>query len=231
MNLQTDKMHKRATKMTGASSSKNRKSLSEIDTLFWRVKARLNANSSEGQVIAMTSCCRESGVSTLIANLAVRATDNHMGPVLIIDANIAAPRQHRLFRQKAKFGLVDVLVGAMAPAEAVIHTNIEALDIIPLGLPSHFEAARVVSLNCDEMFRWARDHYAIVFVDLPQIEDLRHGLMIARQADMTLVAVRSDTVRRTSAAQSVERLISDGVNVAGTILSRQTVFTPRFLRN
>ncbi len=231
MKTQTEKMHKRATSTTQVSSSKYRNSLSEIDTLLWRVKARLNADFSEGHVIAMTSCCRESGVSTLIANLAVRAADNHMGPVLIIDANIAAPRQHRLFRLKAKLGLVDVLVGATAPAEVVIPSNVEALDVLPLGLPSHFESARVISLNYSEMFRWARDHYAIVFVDLPQIEDLRHGLMIAKQADMTLVAIRSDTVRRTSAAQSVERLISDGVNVAGTILSRQTVFTPRFLRN
>ena len=80
------------------------------------------------------------------------------------------------------------------------------------------------------MFQWARERYAMILVDLPQIDDLRHGLMIARQADMALVSVRSDFVSRTAAVQSVQRLISDGVKVAGTILSRQTTFTPKLLR-
>jgi Mrp family chromosome partitioning ATPase len=195
------------------------------------MKARLPAKAELGKVIALTSCCREAGVSTLIANLAVRAVDNHMGPVLIIDANMSAPKQHRLFRQKVKVGFVDVIIGSMAPAEAVVPTSVDSLDLIPLGQPSNLESGRIIPENCDEILNWARQNYATIFVDLPQIDEMRHGLMLARKADVTMIAIRSDAVRRSSAVQSVDRLIADGVTVTGTILTRQTVATPRFLRS
>lgn len=210
---------------------RGRDSLSEIDTLLWRIKARLENKSDQGQIIAMTSCSRGTGVSTLLANLAVQAAKNHMGPVLMVDANMTAPKQHRIFRHKTTSGLVDVMLGDVPPNEAIFPTRSESLDLMPSGLPSHLNTARVISENCDEMFQWVRERYAMILVDLPQIDDLRHGLMIARLADMALVAIKSDAVSRTSATQSVERLINDGVNVAGTILSRQTIFTPKLLRS
>jgi Mrp family chromosome partitioning ATPase len=154
-----------------------------------------------------------------------------MGPVLIVDANTSSPRQHRLFRQKPKIGLVEVMVGEIPPNESTFATNIESLDIMPAGQTNLLESSRVYSGNCEELFQWAKERYALVLVDLPQIDDLRHGLMIARQATMTLVTVRSNMVRRSDAANSIDRLIADGVKVAGTILCRQTIFTPKLLRS
>lgn len=215
---------------SGKSGERGAGSLSEIDTLLWRIKARLENESDQGQIIAMTSCSKGTGISTLLANLAVLAAKNHLGPVLLVDANMLAPRQHRIFRHKTSTGLADVMIGDVPPNEAIFPTNVESLDLMPSGAPSHLNSARVISENCEEMFQWARERYAMILVDLPQIDDLRHGLMIARQADMALVSVRSDFVSRTAAVQSVQRLISDGVKVAGTILSRQTTFTPKLLR-
>ena len=215
---------------SAVSEDRGRSSLSDTDTLFWRIKARLESKPAQGQIIAMTSCSRGSGVSTLLANLSVQAAKNHMGPVLLIDANFTAPRQHRLFRHKTTLGLVDVMVGSVPPNEAIFPTNVESLDIMPSGLPSNLKTARGISEYAEEMFLWARERYALIVVDLPQIDEIRHGLMVARQADMVLVAIRSDSVRRSYAAQCVERLTGDGVKVAGSILSRQTQYTPKFLR-
>ena len=215
---------------SAVSEDRGRSSLSDTDTLFWRIKARLESKPAQGQIIAMTSCSRGSGVSTLLANLSVQAAKNHMGPVLLVDANFSAPRQHRLFRHKTTLGLVDVMVGSVPPNEAIFPTKVESLDIMPSGLPSNLKTARVISEYAEEMFHWARERYALIVVDLPQIDEMRHGLMVARQADMVLVAIRSDSVRRSYAAQCVERLTGDGVKVAGSILSRQTQYTPKFLR-
>ena len=211
--------------------SKGRSNSSETDTLLWRIKARLENKPDQGHIIAMTSCGRNSGVSTLLANLSIQAAKNHMGPVLLIDANITAPKQHRLFRHKTTLGLVDVMVGSVPPHEAIFPTTIESLDIMPSGLPGNLNTARVISENAEEMFHWACERYSLIVVDLPQIDELRHELMIARQADMVLVSIRSNSVRRSYAAQCVERLASDGVKVAGSILSRQTQYTPKILRS
>ena len=211
--------------------SKNQSIVSEVDTLLWRIKARLEEKEDRGQVVAFTSCCRGSGVSTLIANIAVQAAKNQLGPILIIDANTTGPRQHKFFRHKTKVGLVDVLVGDIPPHEAIFPTSVPTLDIMPTGVPSLLESSRVVGGNSEELFHWARERYALILVDLPCISEMRHGLMIARQAEMTLVSIRSNVVRRSDAVQDIERLIADGVQVAGTILSRQTIFTPKFFRS
>ena len=229
--MMNTKVEKKAKRVKDVSVSNDElECMSIIDTLLWRFKTRLDETSDQGQVIAMTSCCRGSGVSTLLANLGVQAAKNQMGPVLVVDANLAAPRQHRLFRHKTTTGLVDVILGEAGPSEAIFQTGVESLDIMPSGVPSHLLTGRVITENCEELFQWARDRYAMILVDLPQVDDLRHGLMIARQANMVLVAIRSNFVSRSNAQQSVERLISDGVKVAGTILSRQSIYTPKILR-
>jgi polysaccharide biosynthesis transport protein len=205
--------------------------LPEVSTLAWRIKARLDKNDGMGQIVAVTSCCRKAGVSTLVSNLAYCAVGDQLGPVLVIDANMAAPFQHQIFGSDAKIGLVDVMLGTMAPDECVVSTNVPSLDVMPLGLASRLNLARVISNYCDEMLAWARNHYETILVDLPQIDDLRHGLMIARKADMTLIAIRANAVRYAHAAKNIERLVQDGVTVSGTILTRQTIRTPRILRS
>ena len=82
-----------------------RRASAKIDALLWRLKARLESRSEGAHVVGITSCCPGSGVTTTIANLAIRAADHHLGPVLLIDANSLRPRQHRQFRLNPKTGL------------------------------------------------------------------------------------------------------------------------------
>jgi hypothetical protein len=183
----------------------------EIDNLLWRIHARIDASNNKGSMIGIIGGCRDSGVSTLVANLATRAADSHMAPVLIIDANFRSPKQHRFFRLKPKQGVSDVLAGSLAPVEAVLPTQVDGLDLMPMGPVNELELTRVFSENC--------------------IELIREGLMLARQLDMCLIAIKSESLSKKVAEQRVEQLISDGVNVAGTILTRKRFFTPKMFRS
>jgi len=203
---------------------------SELDMLLWRLKARTESTNESGVVFGVTSCCRKSGVSTIAANLAVRASENRMGPVLVIDANLHSPSQHRIFRQTGRMGLLDVLVGAVAPNEAVQPTATEDLDLMALGSTEILSQARLIPENFNEVMRWVREHYSTVFIDFPQIDEMNRALMIARKTDVTIVAVRSESVRRKTVIESIRRFSDDGVNVGGTILTRRKSFTPAWLR-
>lgn len=225
----TNVIVKKPVKKENPSKLRRHKS-TKIDALLWRLKARLETRSDGGHVIGMTSCCRGSGVSTTIANLAIRAADHHLGPVLLIDANSLRPRQHRLFSLKAKAGLADILIGNVAPGEVALQTKIQGLDLLPMGSVARMEMSRIMPENHDELIHWVRSNYSLVFVDLPLIEELRHSLLFAKSADLALVAVRSDTVPRDEVVSQIERLTSDGVNVAGTLLTRRRVFTPSIFR-
>jgi Mrp family chromosome partitioning ATPase len=78
--------------------------------------------------------------------------------------------------------------------------------------------------------QWVSRNYSLVFVDLPQIEHLRHSLLIAKANDLTLVAVRSDSVPRNEVINQIEKLTSDGVEIAGTLLTRRRIYTPSIFR-
>lgn len=207
-----------------------RRASAKIDALLWRLKARLESRSEGAHVVGITSCCPGSGVTTTIANLAIRAADHHLGPVLLIDANSLRPRQHRQFRLNPKTGLANILVGNLAPPEAILQTKIIGLDLLPMGDASLLEKSRIMPEHHVELMEWVSQNYSLVFVDLPQIEHLRHSLLIAKANDLTLVAVRSDSVPRSEVINQIEQLVSDGVDVTGTLLTRRRIYAPRIFR-
>lgn len=204
---------------------------SDLDMLLWRLRARIETNSSSGTMIGLTSCGTKCGVSTLATNLAIRASNSNMGPVLLIDANMSSPRLHRIFRQDDGAGLVDLLVGSSTPEEAIRPTTIEQLDLLPIGSKGALKSGRIVAENYGDVVAWIRDRYRTVFVDLPSIESMRHSLFLARLLDTTIVAVRSEATRRANVETAVQRMKEDGVNIGGMVLARRRVYTPKWFRN
>jgi len=204
---------------------------SELDMLLWRLRARVETNANTATLIGLTSCSPKSGVSTLATNLSVRAASNNMGPVLLIDGNMGAPALQRIFKMKGKKGLIDLLVGSGTPEEAIQSTAIDSLDLMPVGSKESLRNGRIIPENYDEVVTWVRDRYRTVFIDLPTIESMRHSLFLAKLCDTTIIAVRSDAVRRAEATTAIQRLADDGVKITGTILTRRRVYTPRWLRN
>ena len=206
-------------------------SSSELDRLLWRLRARIETKESTATMIGLTSCGAKCGVTTLSTNLAIHAANNHMGPVLLIDANMGTPRLHRIFRQENRVGLADLLIGVATPEEAVRRTNVEELDLLPIGSKEAVRGGRIVPENYGDIVAWIRDRYRTVFVDLPSIDAMRHSLFLARLLDTTIVAVRSEATSRSKVETAVQRMKEDGVNLGGMVLTRRRVYTPKWLRN
>jgi Mrp family chromosome partitioning ATPase len=219
-----------SSRRTNVTREPARGNATDFDNLLWRLAARAPSTSGKGTMIAMTSCCRKSGVSTAIANLAIKASINHLGPVLLIDANLHAPRHHKTFRQKGVQGLADVLIGGLSPAEATHETKVAELSVMPLGSKESFFQSRVEPRMFQEVCDWAKLHFATIFLDLPPIDELHHALMLARQADTCVVAIKSESVRREQVKSMIDQLAEDGVHVDGCILTRKRLYTPAWIR-
>jgi Mrp family chromosome partitioning ATPase len=229
-NVETKDQLQKNSRRANATREPARGSATDFDNLLWRLAARAPSVSENGTIIAMTSCCRKSGVSTAIANLAIKASINHLGPVLLIDANLHSPRQHRTFRQKGVQGLADVLIGGLSPAEATHETNVAELSVMPLGSKESFFQSRVEPRMFQEVCSWAKLHFATIFLDLPPIDELHHALMLARQADTCVVAIKSESVRRERIKSMITQLAEDGVQVDGCILTRKRSYTPAWIQ-
>ena len=225
----TDKMPSTARLTLSANASNE--SASDLDMLLWRLRARIEVNANSGTMIGLTSCGTKCGVTTLVTNLAIRAAESHMGPVLLIDANMDAPRLHRIFRQDAKAGLADLLTGSNTPEEAIRPTSVEELHLMPIGSKEAVRAGRIAPETYGDIVAWIRDRYRTVFVDLPSIDAMRHSLFLARLLDTTIVAVRSDATSKSKVETAVQCMKDDGVTLGGMVLTRRRVYTPQWLQN
>ncbi|MEM6330604.1 MAG: CpsD/CapB family tyrosine-protein kinase, partial [Planctomycetota bacterium] len=198
------------------------------DTLLWRVQPK-QPTAGDGFAIGVTSADRHAGVSTVAANLAIRAADHRQSPVLLIDANLLHPRQQRNFRLRGGAGLTDLLAGECGVGEAVFDSGVDGLSVMPLGSPSLVERTVCDHDAVAALFAELRGDYATLVFDLPPANAMRHTLLFAQQLDATLMAVRSEATRTKAARAAVARLQADGVAVTGSVVTQQKRYTPRWL--
>jgi Mrp family chromosome partitioning ATPase len=205
-----------------------RKGAEYYDSLLWRLSAQWSDPNSAGFLLGLTGCLRNAGVSTLATNLAIRAADHGIGPVLLVDANVRRPQLHRLLKVSRRIGLADVLTGQSTLGELIQRTSFPGLDLLPLGADGSrrnagTNPAKIEALACD-----FRESYALVLVDLPPVGELDHLHPLARVLDATLLILRAGRVRRQEAQHALERLAHDDICVLGTVITNQHQYVPRW---
>lgn len=199
------------------------------DTVLWRVLPRDGAD-MRGYSIGLTSSERRAGVSTVAANLAIRAADHRLSPVLLLDANLTRPSLHRSFRLRNAAGLTEVLADDHDPRDAIHETNVDGLSVMPLGDQRLVDRARVDQQGIVALMTELRAEFSTVIVDLPEVRELRHSLLLAQQLDATLMVVRCNGTTRQAAQNAIHRLDGDGIKVVGSVMTQHKTYTPRWLQ-
>lgn len=199
------------------------------DTLLWRVRSRADADAEDSLLVGVTAGARRSGVSTVAANLAIRAADHHMAPALLVDANLTHPRVQRVFRLQNVRGLADVLSGGCALEEALHTTRVDGLEVLPMGTPSLLDRLSVEPQRVAALLQQLRERYRFVVFDLPEAEQLRNALLFARSVDTALFVIRSESIDRSVARLAIDHLRQDGVPLAGAVVTCKRQYAPKWL--
>ncbi|TWT48715.1 CpsD/CapB family tyrosine-protein kinase [Botrimarina hoheduenensis] len=207
-----------------------RRGADPYDTLLWRLQPRMEGRLSGAYLLGITGCESRAGVSTIASNLAIRAADNQVRPVLLIDANTAAPRIAKNFRLRKTLGLGDLLTGGCGLEDAIHASSVEGLDIMPLGSRGIIERGGLDQRVVDTVIESLRESYELVIFDLPAVDRLRHNLLVARRLDGVVMTVRNESTPASRLNEATEQLRADGVELVGAVLNRQRQYTPGWLR-
>jgi Mrp family chromosome partitioning ATPase len=199
------------------------------DRLLWRLWSQQTRDDGVALILGLCGCSRQAGVSTLAANLAIRAADHGLGPVLLVDANLCSPELHKLAPSEVRAGLVDVLAGQASLRSCVQSTPVTGLDLLPLGGGAGSEAVRIDPQQTDALISQMREQYAFVICDLPIASQMGYAKLLAGSLDATLLVVRSACVKRQSAQQLVRDLSLDGVPLAGMVMTDRRAYVPNWL--
>jgi receptor protein-tyrosine kinase len=167
--------------------------------------------------LAIVGTSRGEGRSYLAANLAV--TFAQLGErTLLIDANLRAPRQHKLFKIENQMGLSNLLAGRLQEQVVTFVHGIPGLAILPSG-PTPPNPAELLSRPAlPRILQQSMSTFDVVLVDTPAITSGTDAMMLARTAGAALIVARSNMTRMAEFEEAVDAMIGGGVNVVGSVL-------------
>lgn len=167
--------------------------------------------------LAVVGTARGEGRSYLAANLAV--TFAQLGErTLLIDANLRAPRQHRLFKIENQAGLSNLLAGRMQEQVVTFIYGIPGLAVLPSG-PTPPNPAELLSRPAlARILQQSMSTFDVVLVDTPAMSSGTDALMLARAAGASLVIARTNITRMSEFNEAVDAMSGSGINVVGSVL-------------
>ncbi len=170
------------------------------------------------KTILVTSPTPGDGKSTCISNLAI-AVSQAGRRVLLIDADCRRPVQHKTFKLGDGVGLTSVLTGTNTLAEAIQHTDVERLDVLPCGPLPHNPAELLDSQALlDLLAETARD-YDQVLIDSPPVTLVSDARVLAASCDAAFLVLRSERSTRRGATLAWNALSSVGANLLGVVVN------------
>jgi len=191
--------------------------------------ASLNGRDTGGVCLALTSCRPGEGVTTVAVNFARALCSAGNRRVLLCDANVAAPRLHRVFGLPRGPGLTDALSQRRPPAEVVQRTAVRDLDLVAAGEEAMSPTQMVESARLRDFLETIRYGYAFVLLDTPPVLTYSAGARLAGAADATILVIEAERNRWEVARAASRRLESRGANILGAVLNRRKFHIPDWL--
>ncbi len=170
------------------------------------------------RMLAVASAGYGEGRSYVAANLAV--IFSQLGErTLLVDADLRAPRQHRIFNIPDRVGLTAVLSGrgdrgAVAPVR-----EFGRLSLLPAGAPPPNPQELLSRPVFGEFLRELWDEFDVILFDTPPAKFYADALNVAFRAGSALMLARKDHTRLADTTGLVRELSDTGVRVVGTVLN------------
>lgn len=172
--------------------------------------------------IAVTSALPGEGKTVSAANLAITLAQSGK-TVLVIDADLRRPRQHRLFKVKNTFGLTTYLTDSVPIKDVVKSTDIPNLFLVNAG-PIPPNPAEL--LGSDKMTRFIKmmsEECDFMIFDLPPMLEISDALVLGAKVDGMVLVVWGDKTSREALKKAREKLDMLKVRTLGVIINNVTL--------
>ena len=183
-----------------------------------RANIEFNKPDKNAKTLTLVSGGPGEGKSTTLNNLAFTCAKGGYN-VLVVDADLRRPVQHRFFDQDNGYGLTDYLTGKATLDEVTRTTRIDNLSFIPSGeLPP--EAVGILnSQRMVELISKVKQHYDLVFFDAPPILGVSDGSVLASECDITIMVVQHRRFPRAMLQRVKQAVGHAGGTLIGVVLN------------
>ncbi len=170
-------------------------------------------------VLLVTSALPWEGKSTTAVALAAKMA-NAGKRVLLIDADLRAPRLHHAFGISTSPGLTECLDSSKDTRDAIHYDPRTGIAFLPAGA-RHSEPQNVLRSPrlFDSINTW-RASYDFIVVDAPPVLPISDARILAPLTDFCIFVTRWRTTRWTVAMHALRLLRDSGVRLSGIVISK-----------
>lgn len=177
------------------------------------------AKNSKCPVYGVTSTVAAAGKSMIIANLAVSFAQ--LGKkVILIDSDMRAPTQHKIFKVSNRVGLSEVLAGINEGDEGfVTTTDYDGVHIMTAGRIPPNPAELLSGESLRNLIATLKKEYDFIFLDLPPIGIVTDALVLSDVVDGYVFVVRAELDEKQSLVSAVNKMEQAGAKIIGMVLN------------
>jgi capsular exopolysaccharide synthesis family protein len=183
------------------------------------------------RTLLITSSEPREGKTATTVNLAISLAQ--LGNrVVVIDADLRAPRCHRALGVPAGPGLAEVLRGQAELSNVVLALNLEEgritvgsaegetrLHLLQSGRPPGDPSELIASPRMREVLQQLSQQYDMVLIDSPPVFPITDSAILAPVVDGVVLVVRGHRTKRQVTTEALERLHFMKANVVGCVLN------------
>jgi capsular exopolysaccharide synthesis family protein len=160
------------------------------------------------------------GKSTTAANLAV-VFGLAGSRVLVVDADLRRPSQHRIFGLPNSSGLTNVLANSGVSLEqAVQRTAHERVWVLPSGPIPANPSELLGSGRMNSLLAAVEPHFDIIILDAPPVLAVTDPAVLSSVVSASVVVVQHGKTRSNELKSAVQRLAVAGKPIAGIVINR-----------
>jgi len=158
------------------------------------------------------------GKSTTLNNLAYTYAKSG-ARVLVVDADLRRPSQHRFFDVDNSVGLAEYIQHKVELEAIIKPTKLENLSFIPSGKLPQDDAGILNSPRMGSLISQLKKQYDIVFLDSPPILGVSDASMLVSEVDNTIMVVQHRRFPRGMLQRVKQSVAHVGGNLIGVVLN------------
>ena len=183
-----------------------------------RTNIVFSLSTSEKKIFAVSSADPGEGKSTTSANIAIAlAQADHR--VLLIDADMRKPVQHKIFKVKNKNGLSSVIGKMITPEQSTQKNIIKNLDLLTAGPKPPNPSELLASEQAEKVLNELSEKYDYVVVDTPPVNVVSDAMGISKSLAGILLVLKYGETTFDTTEKAMKKIQLADMNMLGFIIN------------